>query len=117
MLNMRQIIFSGVYIHRVDRYVTLAGRSEARIKVERSEFLGIALPADDLDVFLGEFAGIEKKHFDATHHCWAYRPFAGPERSNDAGEPHGTAGKRSPMPSPAPLFTTPASWSCAGTAA
>jgi putative IMPACT (imprinted ancient) family translation regulator len=77
----------------VDRYVTLAGRSEARIKVERSEFLGIALPAADLPSFLGELASAEKTYFDATHHCWAYRPFSGPERSSDAGEPHGSAGK------------------------
>jgi uncharacterized YigZ family protein len=39
---------------------------------------------------------VEKRHFDATHHCWAFRLFGGGEirqRSSDAGEPSGTAGK------------------------
>jgi uncharacterized YigZ family protein len=37
---------------------------------------------------------IEKQHFDATHHCWAFRLFADArQRSSDAGEPSGTAGK------------------------
>ncbi len=77
----------------MDHYITLAERAEARIKVERSEFLGIAIPAADIDAFMRELGAIEKKFFDASHHCWAYRPLAGPERSNDAGEPTGTAGK------------------------
>jgi len=36
---------------------------------------------------------VEKRHFDATHHCWAFRLFDGRARSSDAGEPSGTAGK------------------------
>ena len=47
--------------------------------------------AESLRAGLG--ARIEKKHFDATHHCWAFRLFSGRERSSDAGEPNGTAGK------------------------
>ena len=36
----------------------------------------------------------KKKWFDATHHCWAFRLFAGGRaRSSDAGEPSGSAGK------------------------
>jgi uncharacterized YigZ family protein len=77
----------------VDHYVTLAGRAEARIKVERSEFLGLALPAAAISDFMTELVAAEKKYYDATHHCWAYRPFLGPDRSSDAGEPNGTAGK------------------------
>lgn len=77
----------------MDHYITLAGRAEARLKVERSEFLGIATPASDAVAFLQEVSAIEKKYHDASHHCWAYRLFAGGDRSNDAGEPAGTAGK------------------------
>ncbi len=77
----------------MDHYITLAARAEARIKVERSEFLGIAFPAPRFEDFMLELSAIEKKHFNASHHCWAYRPFAGPERSSDGGEPNGTAGK------------------------
>jgi putative IMPACT (imprinted ancient) family translation regulator len=37
---------------------------------------------------------VQKKYFDATHHCWAFRLFAeSRSRSSDAGEPSGTAGK------------------------
>jgi putative IMPACT (imprinted ancient) family translation regulator len=77
----------------VDHYITLAGRAEARIKVERSEFLGIAVPATSIAAFMTELEGVQKTHYDATHHCWAFRPFHGPDRSSDAGEPNGTAGK------------------------
>jgi uncharacterized YigZ family protein len=77
----------------VDHYVTFAERAEARIKVERSEFLAVAFPATTAEELHEELLRLQKKYFDATHHCWAFRPFAGPERSSDAGEPNGTAGK------------------------
>ena len=77
-----------------DHYRTLAARAEHRIKVERSEFLGIAFPVESEDTFFAELASIEKRWFDATHHCWAFRLFANDRaRSSDAGEPSGTAGK------------------------
>ena len=79
-----------------DHYRTLRARSEFRHKIERSEFLGIAFPSANDDAFFSELKTIEKHHFDATHHCWAFRFFAHGEvrqRSADAGEPSGTAGK------------------------
>jgi uncharacterized YigZ family protein len=76
-----------------DHYRTLTASAEARIKVERSEFLGVAFPVTSEEEFFAELARIEKKYFDATHHCWAFRLFSGRERSSDAGEPSGTAGK------------------------
>ena len=77
-----------------DHYRTLAARAEHRLKVERSEFLGIAVPVTTEEAFFAELQAIEKKHFDATHHCWAFRLFAEERtRSSDAGEPSGTAGK------------------------
>jgi uncharacterized YigZ family protein len=77
-----------------DHYRTLAARAEHRIKVERSEFLGIAFPVSDEESFFAELRAIEKTHFDATHHCWAFRLFNEERtRSSDAGEPSGTAGK------------------------
>lgn len=79
-----------------DHYRTLAERVEHRLKVERSEFLGIAFNVSGEDEFSAALRDIEKRHFDATHHCWAYRLFGGGEtrqRSSDAGEPSGTAGK------------------------
>jgi len=77
-----------------DHYRTLAAPAEHREKIERSEFLGIAFPVTREDDFFDELARIQKRHFDATHHCWAFRLFTGARsRSSDAGEPSGTAGK------------------------
>lgn len=79
-----------------DHYRTIAAKVEHRLKVERSEFLGIAFPITREDEFFAELTKAEKGHFDATHHCWAFRLFADGEvrqRSSDAGEPAGTAGK------------------------
>lgn len=77
-----------------DHYRTLAAASEARIKIERSDFLGIAFPIASEEELFAELQRIEKRHFDATHHCWAYRLFtSGRSRSSDAGEPSGSAGK------------------------
>jgi len=72
----------------------LGARGEHRLKVERSEFLAIAFPVSDEESFFAELHTIEKTHFDATHHCWAFRLFTDERtRSSDAGEPSGTAGK------------------------
>jgi uncharacterized YigZ family protein len=77
-----------------DHYRTLAGPAEHRQKIERSEFLGIAFPVTTDEAFFAELERTQKRHFDATHHCWAFRLFAGGRtRSADAGEPSGTAGK------------------------
>ena len=79
---------------RVDHFRTLAARSEFRQKIERSEFLAIAFPISDEPRFFEELTRIEKESFDARHHCWAFRLFADErQRSSDAGEPSGTAGK------------------------
>ena len=82
-----------------DHYRTLASRVDHRLKIERSEFLGIAFPIATEDEFFAELTRLQKTHFDATHHCWAFRLWsgglqpAGRSRSSDAGEPSGTAGK------------------------
>lgn len=78
----------------MDSFRTLAAPVEFRQKIERSEFLGIAFPMVSEEELFAELARVQKTHFDATHHCWAYRLFAaGRSRSSDAGEPSGTAGK------------------------
>jgi uncharacterized YigZ family protein len=75
-----------------DHYRTITARAEFRQKIERSEFLGVAFPAATEDEFMSELARIAKQHFDATHHCWAFR-LRERARSSDAGEPSGTAGR------------------------
>jgi uncharacterized YigZ family protein len=77
-----------------DHYRTIASTVEARLKIERSDFLAIAFPVTSEEAFFAELARIQKLHFDATHHCWAFRLFAETRsRSSDAGEPSGSAGK------------------------
>jgi uncharacterized YigZ family protein len=77
-----------------DHYRTLAAPAEFAHKIERSEFLGIAFPVASEEAFFAELERVQKKYFDATHHCWAFRLFAeSRSRSADAGEPSGTAGK------------------------
>ena len=77
-----------------DHYRAAASRAEFTQKIERSEFLGIVIPVTEESAFFAELEAISKKHFDATHHCWAFRLFANDRsRSSDAGEPSGTAGK------------------------
>jgi uncharacterized YigZ family protein len=77
-----------------DHYRTIAERVELRQKIERSEFLGVAFPLAREEDFFAELERMQKRWYDATHHCWAYRQFAGSRaRSSDAGEPSGTAGK------------------------
>lgn len=77
-----------------DHFRTLAAPAGFRHKIERSEFLGIAFPVTVEDEFFAELQRVQKLHFDATHHCWAFRLFAeSRSRSSDAGEPSGTAGK------------------------
>lgn len=77
-----------------DHFRTIAAPVELRQKIERSEFLGIAFPVTSEEAFFEELTRVQKKHFDATHHCWAFRLWTeGRARSADAGEPSGTAGK------------------------
>ena len=77
-----------------DHYRTLVDRVEFRHKIERSDFLGIVFPVTSEEEFFAELALVQKKFFDATHHCWAFRLFAeSRSRNSDAGEPSGTAGK------------------------
>jgi len=79
-----------------DHYRTVGMPAEFRQKIERSEFLGLVFPIVDDAIFFAELATQTKKHYDATHLCWAFRLFGNGNlraRSADAGEPSGTAGK------------------------
>lgn len=77
-----------------DHYRTLAEPADFRHKIERSEFLGIAFPVMSEEAFFIELERVQKRYFDATHHCWAFRLFTDARsRNSDAGEPSGTAGK------------------------
>lgn len=80
-----------------DTYDTISAEEQrASIKVQRSEFIGVAVPVVSAEAFSLVLTRIQKEFHDATHHCWAWRWFDGDrvqEQSSDAGEPSGTAGR------------------------
>jgi uncharacterized YigZ family protein len=75
-----------------DPYPTLAGRGEAETRVRASRFLAVAAPVGSEEEARALLAERQRLHFDATHHCSAWRLHDGVWRANDAGEPSGSAG-------------------------
>lgn len=82
-------------ISAADSYFSVAGESNAIYREKASKFIGIALPVLTETEVKSQLDRIRKEYFDANHHCYAYR--LGFEktlyRSNDDGEPSGSAGK------------------------
>lgn len=78
-----------------DSYWTLASPAEGIFSEKRSKFLAFAFPVTTEEEALARVAEVRAKYYDARHVCWAYRlgPTGDPYRSNDDGEPSGTAGK------------------------
>lgn len=78
-------------------YTTLAELVQAEIEVRRSRFLARAEPVADEEAARAVVESARRAHHDARHHCSAFILGADrrTERSNDDGEPAGTAG--SPM--------------------
>ena len=78
-----------------DTYKTIIEPSEGIYTEKRSKFIAIALPVRTLDEIKMHLETYQKKYYDARHICWAY--MLGHQRvdfrSNDNGEPSGTAGK------------------------
>ncbi len=78
-----------------DCYKILAQPSEGTYTELRSKFLAFAIPVRTVEEAMEQVAKYQREYFDARHVCWAYRLGAEGEefRSNDNGEPSGTAGK------------------------
>ena len=78
-----------------DTYQTIAAPSEGIYTEKRSKFIAMALPVHTVDEVKTMLDTYQKKYYDARHICYAY--MLGAERkdfrSNDNGEPSGTAGK------------------------
>lgn len=76
-------------------YNTLGGLGESQIVVDRSRFLGQALPVESLDEALRHVEALRSEHHDARHVCFGLRVGRGAQgidRSNDDGEPSRTGG-------------------------
>ena len=78
-----------------DSYKTIAKPSEGNYSEKRSKFLAYAFPVQNEEEIKQRLAEIQKKHWDARHHCYAYilGPHKDAYRLNDNGEPSGTAGR------------------------
>lgn len=79
----------------IDIYKTIKDKSEGTYTELRSKFLAFAHPVSTVDEAMALVEQYQKKYYDARHVCWAYMIGAEREtfRSNDNGEPSGTAGK------------------------
>ena len=75
-------------------YTTVDGDFAAELEIKRSRFITYLRRVDSEAAARALVAELRKKHFDARHHCSAF--ILGPDRtamrSNDDGEPSGTAG-------------------------
>lgn len=78
-----------------DSYLTLAAPAEASLRERSSRFLAYAWPVEEEERIRELLRELRKRHYDATHVCYAWRLGPGGEtfRACDDGEPAGTAGK------------------------
>jgi uncharacterized YigZ family protein len=78
-----------------DNYLTVQGNADGLFKEKGSKFISRVFHVENEDQCKEVLADMKKEFYDARHHCYAYR--LGLEenkfRSNDDGEPSGTAGK------------------------
>jgi uncharacterized YigZ family protein len=72
---------------------TLKQESESSFTVKKSKFLGLACRVQSEQQAMSMLEQRRKKHFDATHNCYAYILENGTARYSDDGEPQGTAGQ------------------------
>lgn len=78
-----------------DRFLTLGGPAEGYYMERGSKFLAYAFPVSSEEEIPGILHGLRKDHPKARHFCTALRlyPDAVLEKSNDDGEPSGSAGR------------------------
>lgn len=78
-----------------DSFLTVAAPAEAALRERSSKFLAYIYPVQREEEIRPLLEALRKRYFDATHHCYAWRlgPRGETFRSNDDGEPSGTAGK------------------------
>lgn len=78
-----------------DSYKTIEKPAEGSYSEKRSKFLAYAFPVQSEAEVKQRLTEIQKKHWDARHHCYAYilGPHKDAYRLNDNGEPSGTAGR------------------------
>ena len=76
----------------MDEYLVPTGYGEDEFVEKKSRFIGRLWPAETEEEALARIQEMKRKHYDATHNCWAYIIRDGAIRFSDDGEPGGTAG-------------------------
>lgn len=78
-----------------DVYLTIASPCTGIFKNKGSKFIAYAFPVTNEKEIKQQINTLRKEHFDARHHCYAYRLGVDKQifRTNDDGEPTYTAGK------------------------
>lgn len=76
----------------MDEYLVPSEYGEDEFIEKKSRFIGRIWPVETEEEALVRIQEMKKKHYDATHNCWAYIIRDGAARFSDDGEPGGTAG-------------------------
>lgn len=76
------------------RYTTIAGEHRSELEIKRSRFITVLRRTETEEQARALVAGLRREFHDARHHCSAFVLGPGREiqRTNDDGEPSGTAG-------------------------
>ena len=70
-------------------YNTVLKNSKDEIIIDKSKFIGYSFHINNVDEAESFIKEIKKKHYDATHNCYAYLL---KDKASDDGEPSSTAG-------------------------
>ena len=76
----------------MDEYLVPSRYGEDEFVEKKSRFIGRIWPAETEEEAIARIQEMKRKHYDATHNCWAYIIRDGAVRFSDDGEPGGTAG-------------------------
>lgn len=78
-----------------DTYNTIEQMAEGQLTEKKSKFISLIFPVQNTDQIKDILDEYRKKYYDSRHVCWAYMlgQHRDEHRSNDDGEPSGTAGR------------------------
>jgi uncharacterized YigZ family protein len=79
-------------VEHTDFVFTVDGEYSAEFKEKKSRFLGFCTRVKTIGEAENYLKELQKKYYDANHHCFAFRINDDDFRYSDAGEPNGTAG-------------------------
>lgn len=76
-------------------YITVRENYESEIEIKKSIFIGHIFHTDTVDEAINYLEQVRKKHYKATHNCYAYIIGENKEhqKASDDGEPAKTAGR------------------------